>query len=87
MSRDADAGYEMGLYLCLGQPLHEVIGQPSAAIPFDSLSDGFAGIHRICQENGGKAFVFFARATHKIKKKAEQITCEIAIKQIARIAK
>jgi dsRNA-specific ribonuclease len=87
LSRDPDAGYEMGLYLCLGQPLHEVIGQPSAAIPFGSLVDGFAGVHRICEERGGKAFIFFARAVHKIKKKAEQITCEMAIKQIARIAK
>ena len=87
LSRDTEGGYEMGLYLCLGQPLHEVIGQPSAAIRFESLADGFAGVHRICEEKGGKAFIFFARATHKIKKKAEQITCEMAIKQIARIAK
>ena len=87
LSRDAEGGYEMGLYLCLGQQLHEVIAQPSAAIRFDSLVDGFAGVHRICEERGGKAFIFFARATHKIKKKAEQITCEMAIKQIARIAK
>ena len=79
LSRDPEGGYEMGLYLCLGQP--------TAAIPFGSLADGFAGVHRICDENGGKAFIFFARATHKIKKKAEQITCEMAIKQIARIAK
>jgi dsRNA-specific ribonuclease len=86
LSRD-EGGYEMGLYLCLGQPLHEVIAQPSAAVRFDSLVDGFASVHRICEENGGKAFIFFARATHKIKKKAEQITCEMAIKQIARIAK
>jgi hypothetical protein len=77
----------MGLYLCLGQPLHEVIGKPSVAISFGSLSDGFAGVHRICEQNGGKAFIFFARASHKIKKKAEQITCEMAIRQIARIAK
>ena len=82
LSRDPDAGYEMGLYLCLGQPLHEVIGQPSAAISFGSLSDGFAGVHRICEQNGGKAFIFFARASHKIKKKAEQVTCEMAIRQI-----
>ena len=87
LSRDPDAGYEMGLYLCLGQPLHEVIGQPSAAISFSSLSDGFAGVHRICEKNGGKAFIFFARAAHKIKKKAEQITCEMAIREIARITK
>ena len=87
LSRDADAGYEMGLYLCLGQPLYEVIGQPSAAIPFQSLVNGFADVHQICDQNGGKAFIFFARASHKIKKKAEQMTCEMAIKQIARIPK
>lgn len=87
LSRDADAGYEMGLYLCLGQPLHEVIGQPSAAIPFQSLGNGFADVHQICDQNDGKAFIFFARASHKIKKKAEQMTCEMAIKQIARILK
>jgi len=87
LSRDPDAGYEMGLYLCLGQQLHEVVGNPSAAVPFDSFPDGFAGVHRHCEKMGGKAFVFFASASHKIKKKAEQITCEIAIRQIARIAK
>jgi hypothetical protein len=87
LSRDIDTGYEMGLYLCLGQPLHEVIGHPSAAIPFQSFPDGFAGVHRVCEQNGGKAFIFFARASHKIKKKAEQITCEMAIKQIAGIPK
>jgi len=87
LSRDADAGYEMGLYLCLGQPLHEVIGNPSAAIPFQSLANGFADVHQICAQNGGKAFIFFARAAHKIKKKAEQMTCEMAIKHIARISK
>jgi len=87
LSRDPEAGYEMGLYLCLGQPLHEVIGQPSTAVPFKSLANGFADVHRICEQNSGKAFIFFASASHKIKKKAEQMTCEMAIKQIARIPK
>jgi dsRNA-specific ribonuclease len=87
LSRDPETGYEMGLYLCLGQQLHEVVGNPSAAVPFDSFPDGFAGVHRHCDRMGGKAFIFFARAAHKIKKKAEQITCEMAIRQIARIAK
>jgi hypothetical protein len=87
LSRDPETGYEMGLYLCLGQQLHEVVGNPSAAVPFDSFPDGFAGVHRHCDKMGGKAFIFFARAAHKIKKKAEQITCEMAIRQIARIAK
>jgi len=82
LSRDADTGYEMGLFLCLGQQIHEVAEHPQTAIPFKSLPDGFAGVHRICEAGGGKAFIFFARASHKIKKKAEQTTCEMAIKLI-----
>jgi dsRNA-specific ribonuclease len=82
LSRDPDTGYEMGLFLCLGQQIHEVAEHPQTAIPFQSLADGFAGVHRICEQGGGKAFIFFARAAHKIKKKAEQTTCEMAIKLI-----
>jgi dsRNA-specific ribonuclease len=82
LSRDPDTGYEMGLFLCLGQQIHEVAEHPETAIPFQSLANGFAGVHRICDANGGKAFIFFARAAHKIKKKAEQTTCEMAIKLI-----
>jgi dsRNA-specific ribonuclease len=82
LSRDPDTGYEMGLFLCLGQQIHEVAEHPETAIPFQSLANGFAGVHRICEANGGKAFIFFARAAHKIKKKAEQTTCEMAIKLI-----
>jgi dsRNA-specific ribonuclease len=82
LSRDADTGYEMGLFLCLGQQIHEVAEHPETAIPFQSFSDGFAGVHRICEASGGKAFIFFAKSSHKIKKKAEQTTCEMAIKLI-----
>ena len=33
-------------------------------------------------EIDNKVFIFFGKGTHKIKKKAEQIACEIAIKSI-----
>jgi dsRNA-specific ribonuclease len=81
LSRDIDTGYTMGLFLCLGQPIHEVSEHPERAVPFESLSDGFAGVHRIINTTG-KAFIFFAQSSHKIKKKAEQTTCEMAIRLI-----
>jgi dsRNA-specific ribonuclease len=81
LSRDADNGYTMGLFLCLGQPLHEVANRADSAVSFESLPDGFASVHRII-ETTGKAFIFFAQSSHKIKKKAEQVTCELAIKLI-----
>ena len=81
LSRDADNGYTMGLFLCLGQPLHEVADHTDSAISFESLPDGFTSVHRII-ETTGKAFIFFAQSSHKIKKKAEQVTCELAIKLI-----
>lgn len=71
----------MGLFLCLGQPLHEVVEHPNKAISFESLPNGFVTIHQI-METTGKAFIFFAQSSHKIKKKAEQVTCEMAIKMI-----
>lgn len=81
LSRDAETGYTMGLFLCLGQAIHEVAEHPENAIHFQSITDGFVGIHRI-METTGKAFVFFAQSSHKIKKKAEQTTCELAIRLI-----
>ena len=81
LSRDPEQGYTMGLFLCLGQPLHEVIERPDTAISFQTLPNGFASIHQMIDKTG-KAFIFFAQSSHKIKKKAEQVTCELAIKMI-----
>lgn len=78
MSHNVDAGYEMGVYLCVGVQLHEV--KIKDAKPF-SIYGSFAGIQKQLMENGW-VFVFLGSGTHKIKKKAEQIACEVAIKQI-----
>ena len=78
MSHNADAGYEMGVYLCVGIQLHEV--KIKEAKPF-SLYGSFLNVQKHLQENGW-VFVFLGSGTHKIKKKAEQIACEVAIKQI-----
>lgn len=78
MSHNLDFGYEMGVYLCVGKPLHQV--NIKEAVPF-SVYGSFQKIQtRLAEE--GHVFVFLGSGLHKIKKKAEQIACEVAIKQI-----
>jgi dsRNA-specific ribonuclease len=69
-------GYHMGVYLCLGQPIHAV--KLSDAIPI-SRFDSYADIHHYMSKYN-KIFVFLGEGKHKIKKKAEQIACEAAIR-------
>jgi len=78
MSHHPDVGYEMGVYLCLGKPLHQMSIQE--AVPFEQYGS-FAVIQDRLRAKG-YIFVFLGSGLHKIKKKAEQIACEVAIKQI-----
>ena len=68
-------GYTMGIYICLGDKIYNM--NIKEAIRFDSLND-FQRVHDILEANG-KALVFLTKSTHKIKKKAEQHACELAI--------
>ena len=68
----------MGVYLCLGQPIHSVTINNSISI---SEFSTFEDIHQYMCENG-KVLVFLGEGTHKIKKKAEQIACEEAIQKL-----
>ena len=71
-----DSGYSMGVYLCLGQPVHNLTHVKSIPISkFKSYSD----IHQYMSLHG-KTFIFLGGGTHKIKKKAEQTACDEAIK-------
>jgi hypothetical protein len=36
-------------------------------------------VHAACEAAGGRILVFLAQASHKIKKKAEQLACDSAI--------
>jgi len=73
-----DTGYHMGVYLCLGQPVHSVTHSKSISLnQFSSYNE----IHQHMSENG-KIFVFLGEGKHKIKKKAEQIACDEAIRQL-----
>jgi dsRNA-specific ribonuclease len=73
LNHDEELRYTMGVFLCL-EDIHGL--KPENAIPFDTIGS-FDNIKR----NNNK-FIFFASGTHKIKKKAEQLACFEALKQI-----
>lgn len=78
LSHNLENGYEMGVYLCLGQELHEINIEDSIDI---SHLSSMSKIHELLSEKK-KVFIFLGKGLHKIKKKAEQIACECAISTI-----
>ena len=73
---DAECGYRMGVYLCLGQSIHSV--SRISAIPISQFQS-FEQIHQYMSING-RILVLLGEGAHKIKKKAEQIACDEAIR-------
>ena len=78
IEHDLDLGYKMGVYLCLGQQIHTVSHNDAVNITFFK---NFKAIQDYIAENG-KVFIFMGEGQHKIKRKAEQIACNEAIKMI-----
>ena len=76
INHDDENGYEMGVYLCLGQKIHEV--DQKNAIDFKSIGS-FENIQKI-MDNDEKIFVYLGKGIHKIKRKAEQMACEETLK-------
>lgn len=76
LPHEHDEGYYMGVYLCLGQQIHET--NPNNAICYSKLKT-FSAIHTYL-ETHGKILVFLSDGYHRIKRKAEQAACETAIK-------
>jgi len=76
INHDIDLGYRMGVYLCLGQQIHTLTHDDAVDIQF---FNDFKTIHEYVTECG-KAFIFMGEGQHKIKRKAEQIACNEAIK-------
>jgi dsRNA-specific ribonuclease len=76
---NTDTGYYMGVYLCLGQ-------LPASLRHHQSLSyknfTTFIEIHDYMSKNG-RIFMFLGEGRHNIKKKAEQIACDTAIRNLA----
>jgi hypothetical protein len=79
IEHDADEGYKMGVYLCLGQQIYNASQQNAVHI---NLFTSFKQVHEHISQNGGKIFLFMGDGQHKIKRKAEQMACEKAINAI-----
>ncbi len=75
ISRDAENGYCMGVYLCMNQPIHSVA--PSQAAPYDTYGSFEAIQAELALEK--PVFVLLGVGSHRVKKKAEQSACEEAI--------
>jgi dsRNA-specific ribonuclease len=75
IEHDSEEGYRMGVYLCLGQQIYNL--KHSDSINIGQVKT-FKGIHDYLLENG-KIFLFMGEGQHKIKRKAEQIACDMAL--------
>jgi hypothetical protein len=72
-----DGVYKMGVYLCIGQPIHAVNTQD--AIPVQTFAS-INAMHDHIAANGGKLFCLLGEGTDRSKKMAEQHSCETAIR-------
>jgi ribonuclease-3 len=75
---DPENGYKMGVFLCIGQPVHQC--SYNNFIHIDSLKT-FQSVQNYIEEKG-KIFLFLGQGQHKIKRKAEQIACQEALQKI-----
>jgi dsRNA-specific ribonuclease len=76
ISHDLDEGYKMGVYLCLGQYIYNVLAKDALGF---SQFNSFKEVHEYISKNNNKIFLFMGAGQHKIKRKAEQMACEKAI--------
>ena len=78
MEHDIENGYKMGVYLCLGQSIHNLKCTDALSMKqfktFKEIQD-YVSVH-------GKIFLFMGEGQHKIKRKAEQIACNEAIQYL-----
>ena len=79
ISHNLEFGYEMGVFLCIGKSIHQV--NINEAEPFEKYECSFTKVQeRIASHK--YVFIIMGKGAHKIKKKAEQIACELAINKI-----
>ena len=67
---DIENGYRMGVYLCLGQSIHNLNVRQAIHI-----SDIHISLQEYVLANDGKVFLLLGEGQHKIKRKAEQMAC------------
>jgi ribonuclease-3 len=68
--------YHMGVYLCIGQPIWKTTIKQ--ALPFSQFGS-FEAIQEYIKKHSS-ILIFLGEGKHKIKKKAEQLACEQALK-------
>jgi len=78
MEHDLDLGYKMGVYLCLGQSIHNVNCIDAMNI---NEFQNFKEVQEYIQIHS-KILLFMGEGQHKIKRKAEQIACYEALKYL-----
>ena len=78
IAEEDEDGYHMGVYLCLGQSHYNLVHKD--ANQFEDFGS-FANIQAYF-ENNKKIFIFLGKAKHKIKKKAEQAACKMALDRL-----
>ena len=77
-----EEGYHMGVFLCVGQDhLHDI--DLAAAPRIEAFGNSLTTINAHLQQHPRSVFVaFLGEATHKIKKKAEQVACQAIIQKL-----
>ena len=80
MSYDTETGYEMGVYLCIGKPIHMYNSKDATSF---SYYGSFESIQKTIAD-GVSCLIFLGHGTHRIKKKAEQLACEMALSNICK---
>ena len=78
IEHNLETGYKMGVFICLGQAVHEV--KPEDAIDYKDFGN-FEEIQKQLVEKE-KLLIFMGSGEHKIKRKAEQMACEEALKKL-----
>lgn len=78
IDHDIELGYKMGVYLCLGQPIYHLTHEDSIHI---SQFLNFKEVHDYLEQHS-KVLIFLGEGQHKIKRKAKQIACNLAIQTI-----
>ena len=77
-----EEGYHMGVFLCIGDHLYNM--NISKADPYERFGS-FAAISthlNTMEPSERRILVFLGEATHKIKKKAEQVACQMVIQRL-----
>lgn len=77
-----EEGYRMGVFLCVGEQIYNMdITKAESYESFGSFTAISTRLNEM-EQSERKILVFLGEATHKIKKKAEQVACQTVIQQL-----